>query len=271
MSILEINGINIYYEDIGNHESANCIAFFNGAMSTTSHWELLYPVFKRMGWRIILHDYKGQLKSDKPAGPYTFKDHADEAKALFDYLGINKVHIVGTSYGGRVAMEFAILYPQFTESMSIINSFSESNAFIDTIVKGWDYTRVFGNGEAFFWSAIPIFYGKTFISKNIEDCAKRAKSLSEAPEEFFIGQKAIYDTFSADIYVTDRLHEIKCPTLVVCGEEDILTPVKFSEIIVKNIPHAEFITIPDCGHVTIVEKPKELESAVFGFILKFTV
>jgi len=270
MAMFEINGVNIFYEDLGNKESEYCVVFFNGAMSTTSSWGLLYPVFERMGWRVVLHDYKGQLKSDKPAGPYTFKEHADEAKALLEHLGVKQVHLIGTSYGGRVAMEFALLYPEMSQSMSIINSFSESDSYVDTLVAGWDKTRVVGNGENFFWSVVPIFYGKTFIEKNQADCQKRAEALDAADAEFFVGQKAIYDTFSADIYMTDRLHGIKCPTLVVVGEEDLLTPMKFSEIIVQNIPNTEFITVPDCGHVTIAEKPKELESIVLGFVMKQT-
>lgn len=268
MPIIKINGNNIFYEDLGNIQSPNCVAFFNGAMSTTSSWELLYPLFIKLGWRVVLHDYKGQLMSDKPAGPYTFKEHADEAMVLFEYLDITKIHLVGTSYGGRVAVEFALLFPSLTLSLSIINSFSESDSYLDTLVAGWDKNRVFGNGENFFWSVVPIFYGKTFISENQEEFEKRAIALENADEAFFTGQKAIYDTFSADIYVTDRLCDIQCPTLVIVGDQDLVTPVKFSEILVEHISNVEFIIIPDCGHVTIAEKPKELESVVLGFILK---
>ena len=68
--------------------------------------------------------------------------------------------------------------------------------------------------------------------------------------------------------MTDQLHRIQCPALVLCGEEDILKPRKFSKIIASHIPNSEYLVIPDCGHVSIYEKPKELESAILGFILK---
>ena len=268
MAMFETNGINIFYEDLGNKESEHCVVFFNGAMSTTTSWALLYPVFEKMGWRIVLHDYKGQLKSDKPVGPYTFKEHVEEAKALFDHLDLRHVHVIGTSYGGRVAMEFALQYPDETLTLSIINSFSESDAYLDTLVAGWDRSRVFGNGESFLWSVVPTFYGKAFIENNQAVFQERAKALGMANSEFFVGQKAIYDTFSADIYTTDRLHAISCPTLIIVGDQDLVTPIKFSEIMVEHIPHTEFVVVPDCGHVTIAEKPKELESIVFGFVIK---
>jgi 3-oxoadipate enol-lactonase len=55
---------------------------------------------------------------------------------------------------------------------------------------------------------------------------------------------------------------------VVCGEEDILKPVKFSKLIAENIPNSELAVIPNCGHVTIFEKPHVLNSMLLGFVLK---
>jgi len=268
MAKFETNGINIYYKELGNKDSENCIAFFNGVMATTSSWELLYPTFERLGWRIILHDFKGQLKSDKPTGSYTFKEHADEAKALFDHLGVQKVHIVGTSYGGEVAMKFAMEYPETTTSISVIDSVSETDSVLEAFVRSWKELADLGNGEKFFWSMAPSVYGSTFLQENHEACVKRAQAMNNIPKEYFQGQKALYDTFLGNVHMTDKLHTIKCPTLIICGEGDILKPPKFSQTIADNIPGAEYITIPDCGHVAIFEKPKELESAILGFTLK---
>lgn len=271
MSLFNVDGVNLYYEDRGRKDSENCIVFFNGAMSATQSWELVYPIFEKLGWRVVLHDFKGQLKSDKPQGPYSFQEHAAEAKALFDHLQLGPVHVVGTSYGGRAAMEFAVLYPEMVKTLGLVNTFSESNAYIDTIVKSWETSRVAGNGESYFWHAAPIFYGKTFIANHGAEIEARAKKLGEADAQFFAGSKAIYDTFTKDIYMTDRLPQIQAPALIICGEEDILTTVKFSEILAAGIPQTEFMVIPDCGHVTIAEKPAELTSALLGFVLKHTL
>ena len=91
-------------------------------MASTSSWYLLTPIFEKLGFKIILHDFKGQLKSDKPAGPYKFDDHCAEAKALFEHLGVDKIHLVGTSYGGEIAMRFAMNYPEMTKSISVETS-----------------------------------------------------------------------------------------------------------------------------------------------------
>ena len=268
MAVFETSGINIYYEVKGKADSEHCIAFLNGVMASVSSWALLFPVFESMGWRIILHDFKGQLKSDKPQGPYTFKEHVDEAKALFDHLGVKKVHLVGTSYGGEVAMKFAVEYPELIKSITVIDSVSEIDPVVAGFALGWKTLCDSGDGETFFWGIAPSIYSPAFLAENHEMLSQRAKALKENPDGYLEGQKNLYDTFVNDVFITDQLRRIKCPALVVCGEDDILKPPKFSKIIADNIPDSEYIIIPECGHVTIFEKPKELESAVLGFILK---
>jgi 3-oxoadipate enol-lactonase len=268
MAVFQTAGINLFYEDIGDSNSSRCVAFLNGVMASTNSWALLYPAFERVGWRIILHDFKGQLKSGKPPGPYTFKEHAAEAKALFDHLGIRRLHLVGTSYGGEVAMRFAIEYPETAASITVIDSVSELDPVLKGFINSWKILCDTGDGEAFFWGMAPSIYGEKFLAENQEMLSKRAKAIKENPDGYLEGQKTLYDAFENDVFMTDELCRVQCPALVICGENDILKPRKFSKIIAAHIPNSEFFTIPDCGHVAIFEKPKELESAVLGFVMK---
>lgn len=268
MSFFKYNDINLFYEVKGNPNSKKVVAFFNGVMASTSSWGLLYPIFEKMGYKIILHDFKGQLKSDKPKGPYTFEEHVLEAKALFDFLGVKKVNIVGTSYGGEIGMKFAYMFPKMTNSLTLIDSVSELNEIVKGFVLGWKVFCDTNDGETFFWSMAPSIYGPKFLEKNKEMLAERAKAIKSNPNNYLEGQKILYDTFNNECYLTDILHEIKCPTLIICGANDILKPPMFSKIIYDNIPDAEYILLPECGHVSIFEKPKELESVISGFIQK---
>lgn len=268
MPIFDYNGVNLYYEARGDENSRDVIAFFNGVMASVSSWEYFAEAFVRQGFRVILHDFKGQMKSDKPAGPYSFAQHAAEAKALFGFLGVEQGHIVGTSYGGEVAMKFAMEYPEAAKTITLIDSVSELDPVLESFVLGWKILCDTGDGEKFFWGMTPSIYGADFIEKNREMLTQRAKATKAAPPEYFAGQKTLYDTFAQDVYMTDRLGDIRCPALVLCGEEDILKKPKFSQIIADGIPGAEYLTIPGCGHVAIFEKPGELLSAMLGFIVK---
>ena len=268
MAQFTVNGTTLFYEVLGNPECKETVAFFNGVMASTNSWYLLTPIFEKLGFRIVLHDFKGQLKSDKPAGPYTFKEHCDEAKALFDFLGVEKVHLVGTSYGGEISMRFAMEYPEMTKSISVIDSVSELDPICEGLVLGWKIYCDTGDGEAFFHAMAPSIYGPDFIIKNKEMLAARAKAIKHNPNGYLEGQKILYDTFVNEVTMTDRLHEIKCPALIVVGDQDFLKPIKFSQIIADNIANSEFVILPNCGHVSIFEKPNGLQTLLSGFILK---
>ena len=268
MSEFVINGTSIFYEVKGDINASKTIAFFNGVMASTSSWNLLSPIFEKAGYRVVLHDFQGQLKSDKPDGPYTFDMHCAQAHALFAHLKVEEVNLIGTSYGGEMAMHYAFTYPSQVKTITVIDSVSELDAVVSGFVLGWKNLCDTMDGEIFFKGMAPSIYGPEYLANNKEFLEERGKALKGNPNRYLEGQKILYDTFVENTTMTHRLCEIKCPALVICGENDILKPVKFSKIIADNIPQSEFIVIPDCGHVAIFEKPLELESAIFGFIMK---
>lgn len=268
MAFFQYDGIELFYEVKGDPNGAETIAFFNGVMASTSSWYPLIPVFEHLGYRIILHDFKGQMKSSKPVGPYTFEEHCAEALALFDALGVDHLHLVGTSYGGEIAMKFALLYPQRVKTISVIDSVSELDPVLQGFVLGWKVLCDTGDGEIFFHGMAPSIYGPSFLAANQDMLDKRAKAVAQVGPDYLQGQKILYDTFVDQVTMTDELQNIRCPALILCGESDILKPPKFSKIIAGRIPNAEFLVIPDCGHVAIFEKPGELQSAILGFVLK---
>jgi 3-oxoadipate enol-lactonase len=268
MSYESVNGINLYYELKGNLEGKETVVFLNGVMASTSSWAFQVPLFEKMGFKILLHDFRGQLKSDKPKGPYTFQQHAEDTKALMHKLGIEKAHFIGTSYGGEVAMRLAIDYDDTVKSIAVIDSVSELDEVLKHFVKSWTYLAQQQEGEKFFYGMMPTIYHSSFIKDNFDMLRQRAEAMNNFPKDYFQGQIYLYETFEKDVYMTDELYKIQCPALIVCGEEDILKPVKFSKIIANNIKNSEFVVIPQCAHVTIFEKPQVLNSLLLGFIMK---
>ncbi|QVK18506.1 alpha/beta hydrolase [Mycoplasmatota bacterium] len=263
---INIGDVNIYYELKGHLESDETVVFLNGVMASTSSWNNQVPIFEN-DFKILLHDFKGQLRSDKPVGPYTFKEHAYDLKVLLDYLDIKKAHFIGTSYGGEVGMRFAIDFPEFVKTLSIIDSVSELDEVLKGMVSNWK-TLALKDPSDFFSGMVPTIYGNEFMKKNHQFLEVRAKGISTIKEDYFTGQIYLYDTFLNDVNMTDELNNIKCKTLVICGENDILKPRKFSDIIVSKINQCEYALIPNCGHVTIFEQPDVLNSLLLGFIVK---
>jgi len=256
----------IYYEVINENSVKGTIVFLNGVMASVSSWIYQSNALKEMGYKIILHDFLGQLKSDKFIGLYSFEKHAQDVNELLDSLNEEQVHLIGTSYGGEVAMKYAMMYPRKVKTMIVINSVSELDDSLIKGVKSWiDLAKTY-DGEQFFKGMMYSIYGKTYLKNNAELLEKRAKAMNNIPNSYFDGQIALYKTFIEDVTMTEELHKITCPSLIVCGEEDTLKPVKFSKIINDNLKHSRLEIIPDCAHVTIFEKPDELNKLIIDFL-----
>ncbi|THB65805.1 MAG: alpha/beta hydrolase, partial [Spirochaetaceae bacterium] len=166
------------------------------------------------------------------------------------------------------ALRYAIDYPNEVKSISVIDSVSEYDALLELFVKQWKALAATGNAEHFFWGMMPSIYGTSFIQNNMDTLTQRAEMAKKLGPDYLKAQITLYETFLKDVDFTEELANINCPALIVCGEQDMLKPVKYSRIMAEAIPHSEFAIIPDCGHVTIMEKPHVLNSLLLGFVTK---
>jgi 3-oxoadipate enol-lactonase len=267
MPYQETDGCRIYYELQGDPQGRECVAFLNGVMASTASWESQAALFARFGFRLLLHDFRGQLRSDKPPGPYSFEAHASDLERLLEVTGIERVHLIGTSYGGEVGMVFAYTWPQRVRSLSLIDSVSELDPLLRKTVELWITLAERNSPEEFYWGVVPTLYGRRFLQRQPAFLGERAGLMAALPRDYFEGQASLYRTFLG-LNITGKLSAIRCPTLVVCGEEDVLKPPAFSRLIAERIAGAELVVLPDCGHVAIYEKPEELASLLLGFVLK---
>ena len=262
MPTAEINGLRIHYDLVGEGEP---IAFLNGVMMTTQSWVLQTSVFRRR-YSCLLHDFRGQLLSDKPEEPWTLEDHAADLEALLDHLEIESCHLVGTSYGGEVGLIFAASRPQRVRSLSVISSVSEVGRELDRVVALWAETALEAP-ERLYRVSLPSNFSPAFVEANPELLAQGEERLAACAPEFFPAFARLVDAFR-QIDVTAELERISCPTLVMVGELDALKPPRYSRLIAGRIPGAELLTIPGGGHAVILEKPEEVNTAILGFVEK---
>lgn len=267
MSLLNIDGINIYYEVYGEKQAKETIYFLNGVMASANSWHGLIEPLIKLGYQVVLHDFMGQLKSDAPEGPYTFKDHIHHLLALSEHLETETFHLIGTSYGSEVAMRMTLDYPEKVLSLSLIDGVSEIDEVTKRFVESWKPMCDYEDPYDFFWGMAPSIYGNEFLTDNKEFLEERALAMRKMDRSYFEGLKRLIDTFVSEVDFTNELHQIKCPTQIIVGEDDLLKRVKFSRMIAEHIAHSELYILPNCGHVTIFEKPKELQTLLTGFLL----
>lgn len=248
----------LFREVIGEGEP---VVLLNGIMMTTASWvfqtRALSPHF-----RCVLHDFRGQLRSPDPAGPYTMEQHVEDLRALLDELEIERAHIAGTSYGGEVGMMFALEHPERVRTLTAIACVSHIEPPLrDAVVRWRDAART-DPGSLFEITAPYNFSPGVLTPSFIEQGGDRLRSYGS---QFLANLADLCDAFLR-LDITDRLDGIRCPSLVLCGENDILKPPHYSETIASRIPGARLQVIPGAPHAMVLENHDAVNEALLRFL-----
>jgi pimeloyl-ACP methyl ester carboxylesterase len=265
---VKVNDINIYYEI---HGEGYPFVLIRGLSSSLNSWPP-YSINKfSKFFKIILLDNRGAGKTDIPDGKYSAKMMADDTIGLMDSLDIKKTHLLGFSMGGCIAQEIVLNYPDKVTKLILTSSWCgpthgippipEKNPFpkmTPLLQEGKydDMAKILTN------SLFPEKYKKNnprIIEKVIKNYMDNAPSLKG-----FEGQSAYVESY--DTY--ERLSEIKIPTLILHGTEDIILPVENAKILAKRIPSAELILFENTGHGMNIQENKLWTQKVIEFLKK---
>ena len=253
-------GCGLVYEVIGS--GPRTVALLNGIAMSVSHWKPISDRLAAAGFRVLAHDMRGQLLSDKPGG-YSLEGHARDLAALMDRLEIPRLHVLGTSYGAEVGLAFARDFPDRVESLVLVDGVSETDALLSATVESWSRAARADPG-LFYRTIIPWNYSAGYIAANREALDKREAIIRSLPPDYFEAFAGLCEAF-LKIDLTKDLGRIGCPTLVLVAEKDILKHRGFSEILVRGIPGSRLAEIPEAGHAVVVENPGAVADAALGF------
>jgi 3-oxoadipate enol-lactonase len=262
MAKIKLREVELFYEMDGN--AGEALVFLNGIGMSTILWQPIADHFLSR-YRCLRHDFRGQMLSDKPEGSYSMEMHVEDTLALLDALGMDKVHLVGTSYGSEVALTFALTHPHRVRSLTVITGVSESDALLRAAVEAWSAAARSGDGLTFYKSLLPWTYSTAYLQKNSAAIAARASEFANIPRDFLQAFARLVDAFLR-LDCTDRLKEIRCPTLIVAAEKDLIKPPRYSEIMHREIAHSEYHVVPDSGHAVVVEDPASINRLLDDFL-----
>src|SRR3990170_650899 len=130
-------------------------------------------------------------------------------------------------------------------------------------IKTWIKATEIGGSEFRYDMALPALFAESYIKDNFEAIqVMREINITNNPPKPIInlGKGCLKHN------VTDRISEIKAPTLIIVGEEDILIPLKYSKILHDKIKGSKLVIIKDCGHIPTIEKPQEFNEVVLDFL-----
>lgn len=263
MPTAQINGITLNYQIDGPHTAPETVVLINGLADDLESWGFQIPALVEAGFRVVRFDNRGIGKSDAPAGDYSSRLLADDAKALVDLLGIKGFHLMGVSMGGMISEEYAIAYPGDLKSLTLACTYGKADAFCQTMFAMWaDLAKAISVPFVMRDVALWAFTGP-FFENRPEDAAAFAEAMAALPMSLdaYLSQLAVIQAHDA----TDRLGQIKVPTLVLAGEEDILIPVRLSKKLQEAIPGAAWATVPG-GHACLWESPEPFNTTFLNYV-----
>ncbi|HEY0321272.1 MAG TPA: alpha/beta fold hydrolase [Pyrinomonadaceae bacterium] len=254
--------IELYYEE---HGAGAPLVLIPGFGTGLWIWFKQVPVFSRE-FRTIVFDPRGISRSGAPDAPITIRTIADDVAALLQALQLESAHILGASFGGFVAQEFALWYPEMTRSLTLCcTSFGGAGHVppsLDTLqaiasTKGL-------NTEERFRENLLLAFSPAFVENNREEVEKAIELRAQnfVPEYAYLHQLQAALEFNTE----QRVQQILAPTLVLTGDADIIVPMENSLNLAARIPGAKLVTIKGGSHTFFIEQADEFNAAVIKFI-----
>jgi proline iminopeptidase len=268
MPVAHLNDTELFYVEVG--EGLPCLVMHGGLGGDHSS---LHPWLDPLGdvMRLVYYDHRGNGRSGRPRSEsITFEQLCADADALREHLGFEEIAVLGYSFGGFVALEYALRYPERISHLILLDTAPtldyeeeiEANArrkgATQEQLEALDASAEDEAESWRLWKVIEPLYFSTFDV----DLAERVMGKTVISVEAADAGDAIIENWD----LTPRLGEISAPTLILVGRDDFVCPPSQAKIMHEGIPNSELAVFENSGHFTHVEEPEAFFDAVRGWL-----
>jgi 3-oxoadipate enol-lactonase len=260
----------IHYEDTGapsGRDDAQTIFFGHGLLF--SGW-MFHPQIEalRGEYRCVAIDWRGQGDSPATKEGYDMDTLADDAVALIESLDVAPVHYVGLSMGGFIGQRIAARRPELVRTLTLLDTDAgpeDAEKVPKYKLLGRIY-RLMGI-RAVRKQVLPLMFGPTFLADPahqtiVDEWERRLRRCARSGVS-----KAVLGVADR-VPVDSEIPDIKAPTLVIVGTDDVSAPPVKSQLIAEAIPGARIAQLPDCGHTSTLEQPDAVTRLVRDFLVQ---
>jgi pimeloyl-ACP methyl ester carboxylesterase len=246
------------------------VLLIHGFAASTFGWRAQRQALVAAGFRTIAIDLLGYGASARPMAPmYATRDQSNLALALLDALGIASAHLVGHSFGGRVALQCAMVAPERVRSLTAICP--EALATGRPPVAGLTALPVFGQALAFYTLAPPL------VGVGLRSLTRRHAWLTPEVIDGYAAPLMVRGTAMAQVWqarspkdgdppVPQQLGAVRRPTLLIWGGDDPVFPVADGEKLLALLPDARLVKLSDTGHLPHEECAADVSAAILQFL-----
>ncbi|MGE5323808.1 MAG: alpha/beta fold hydrolase [Actinomycetota bacterium] len=261
MSTIKVNGVELFYKESGSGQET--IVFSHGLLMDHTMFEAQRAAFEGR-YRVIAYDHRGQGQSADPGSGYDMDTVSADAAALIEALKAAPCHFAGLSMGGFVGMRLASRRPELIRTLTLMNTGAQKEAASSRLRYAFlaQMVKIVGTGP-FTGIAVQELFGKT--TRSSTDPAKQGMlkewtaKLRSRPKN---AAYALMGVMNRPEFSADELAAIRCPTLIITGEDDTPQPPRNSEKLSAAIRNSRLVRIPGSGHSSSLEAPHEVVAAM---------
>lgn len=253
MPHLQCNARRIHYELAGPHDGPACV-LVNGLTQYVRLWQPLRDALVARKFQVVSYDMLGQGQSDKPS---LFIDQDDQVRVLgelIERVGKRPVFVTGISFGGVIALRYAIAHGATITGLVPMSSFAEVPSQLYLLGTALRTALILG-GTTFLQDLLfPMNFSSEWLESKL-DLIKLAAYRGWLVNDLYALQN-LMDSFLDFQPLTPQLPAIRVPTMILTGEYDFLTPRPLQETLRTNIPNSELVIVPRAFHAFTLEKPE---------------
>jgi pimeloyl-ACP methyl ester carboxylesterase len=257
-----VGDLRLFYAEAGQ---GDCLLLLTGLGGDHLAWAFQLAPFAAR-YRVVAFDNRGAGQSDAPDVPYSTRLMAEDALGLLDALGIPHAHVLGVSLGGMIAQELALAAPHRVRSLHLGCTLARPDPFLRAVVAAWREVRTRLDRATALRAMAPWLFAPATYNQRPEVVERLLASALTHPfpqslTGFLRQVEAVqgHDT-------RDRLGEIRCPTLVSVGADDMLVGPRFARELADGIPGAALVVVPEAGHVYFWERPEVFNALQLDFL-----
>jgi pimeloyl-ACP methyl ester carboxylesterase len=257
-----VGELELHYEEDGAGEPVLLLMGLGGELGA---WSLVRPELARR-FRCVLVDNRDAGRSAEATAPYGLADMAADALGVMDALGVERFHVVGASMGGAIAQHLALAAPARVATLVLAATWARTDAFLRAVLGGWRLLVARLDADEFLavqapWAFTPRFLEHPAPEVLAVQAARRAPGLVTSVAAY---QRQLDACLAHDL--AGLLPILRTPTLVLTGEDDILTPPRYGRALAATLARAEMHLFPATGHACFLERPKAFAERVVRFL-----
>jgi len=265
MPQVDVDGLTINYDVQGDGPPLVLIHYTSADHAC---WAFQLPAYTEH-FSCVALDLPGSGESDKPPGPYSTDEHADQVAAWMGAIGIEQAHVAGISLGAAVGIHLAARHPGRVRSLSLHGGWPATDDYLKTVLGQWRTLALALPTVAdvviqgiFPWCFTPEMYAERpeFVGALVDFVRGRPAQ----PVDAFLAQTDAVVAHDASA----ALGQIEAPTLITFGARDLVCSTRFAEPLTSGIADSELVVFEHLSHAGLHEDPETFNRSTLDFLLR---